>query len=246
MLIYSNEVQRTALSFIVDNKTIITAGLADNADFNRDEIESLDEAFHSSVVDVAYTLSDAAWVLDNCDNEEDDEGLWQGLSPQEAVKAQAAYSFANDVWTACEKIYNELLASVYPEALEGEEDEDDEAIGAFSDDETKPVWIAQTWDSFVREHTAIPVEPGSTEEAELLAEWMEKSTGAGAWGGYPLGESYIDIRCGAGFGMPHVLSYVNLDHDTAARLPHLAGKDWQAISEYAQANHAVGGSAPRM
>ena len=47
---------------------------------------------------------------------------------------------------------------------------------------------------------------------------------AGMRGGYPVGSSYIDARCGTGHGMPEVKDYVEFDHEFAQRVPWLSGK----------------------
>ena len=53
---------------------------------------------HENHVDKSYTLSEAAELLDDLDDyEETDEGLWEDLSPRDAISAQAAYTYGNAV-----------------------------------------------------------------------------------------------------------------------------------------------------
>jgi hypothetical protein len=76
-----------------------------------------------------------------------------------------------------------------------------------------------------------PVAQGSNEEERLLLLWLQKGRGR-TRGGYPLGHSYIDARCGNGLGMPEELDYVRLDHEVSARCPHLSGKYRPEIVKY--------------
>jgi hypothetical protein len=57
-----------------------------------------DEYHHENHVDRSYGLLEAATLLDELHRwEEDDSGLWDGLSPRDAVSAQAAYTYGNAV-----------------------------------------------------------------------------------------------------------------------------------------------------
>jgi hypothetical protein len=56
----------------------------------------------------------------------------------------------------------------------------------------------------------------------------------GERGGYPLGGSYIDARCGVGFGMPEQYEYISTDKKVAKQLPHLAGKYRKDVQKYYQ------------
>jgi hypothetical protein len=76
------------------------------------------------------------------------------------------------------------------------------------------------------------VEPGSATERDLLATWLRLNGEVGQRGGYPFGQSYIDARCGVGYGQPDQLEYVNLDNDLGKALPHLFGKDSSEVRDY--------------
>ena len=56
----------------------------------------------------------------------------------------------------------------------------------------------------------------------------------GTRGSYPLGGSYIDARCGTGYGMPDQYEYVMTDRKVAKQLPHLAGKYRDDVIKYYQ------------
>ena len=62
-------------------------------------------------VDEWYNLQDAAEVLsDLSDYKETDSGLWEGQEPQEAISAQAAYTFGNAVYQMTVEKIKEIAA----------------------------------------------------------------------------------------------------------------------------------------
>jgi hypothetical protein len=65
-----------------------------------------DAYHHDNHTDKAYDLLEAAELLDELgEYEETDSGLWEGLAPREAISAQAAYTYANAVYSMwCEKV----------------------------------------------------------------------------------------------------------------------------------------------
>lgn len=77
-----------------------------------------------------------------------------------------------------------------------------------------------------------PLAQGSDDERVAIERWLTLKSKAERWGGYPLGECYIDARCGTGYGMPEILDYANFDRSLAKRAPHLRGKDENAVRAY--------------
>lgn len=68
-----------------------------------------DSYHHENHTDKAYNLTEAAAVLDQLDDfEETDGGLWEGLAPREAISAQAAYTYANAVYSEWRDIIKDL------------------------------------------------------------------------------------------------------------------------------------------
>jgi hypothetical protein len=77
-------------------------------DLNND-YDNGDEYHHLTHVDKAYTLTEAAAVLDQLsDYEETDNGLWEGLDPREAISAQAAYTYGNCVYAKWSELVDDL------------------------------------------------------------------------------------------------------------------------------------------
>lgn len=77
---------------------------------------------HENHVDQAYDLEEAASILAQLrEHKETDKGLWQGLEPEDALSAQAAYTFGNAVlhyWSAViQSINDEALTGVLADAL---------------------------------------------------------------------------------------------------------------------------------
>ncbi len=68
-----------------------------------------DRYHHENHTDKDYDLSEAADVLSQLrDNVEDDKGLWEGMEPQRAIAAQAAYTYGNAVYSQFERLIGEI------------------------------------------------------------------------------------------------------------------------------------------
>ena len=64
---------------------------------------------HENHVDMAYSLLEAANVLEQLsEHVEDDYGLWEGLQPVQAIGCQAAYTYGNAVYSA----WRELIDTI--------------------------------------------------------------------------------------------------------------------------------------
>ena len=113
---YHKEAESDAASMVQEFEDQIIEQLIDKGeasdDYNND-YDGGDEYHHQSHVDKAYSLLEAANLLDQLDRyEETDSGLWQGLKPREAISAQAAYTYGNavgDVWRDFIKKINEAF-----------------------------------------------------------------------------------------------------------------------------------------
>lgn len=77
-------------------------------DINNDYPQG-DEYHHSSHVDKAYTLLEAATLLDQLDRyEETDSGLWEGQRPRDAISTQAAFTYGQAVWS----LWSDLIKKI--------------------------------------------------------------------------------------------------------------------------------------
>lgn len=226
MVDYYKDVETEAKDFLANNEDMIKGALEDGKDFDLNDIDGLDGAFHYDITDRAYSPRDAVFVLENTDNEETDSGLWEGQDWRDELSTRAAYSFSNDVWFKCEEIYKEMQEEIerrrnalLPEDEKELEEEEEQKI----------------LDEVFKEHTTTklePVEQGSKEEKRLIERWLELNKGAGMWGGYPVGSSYIDARCGTGHGMPEIKDYVDFDREFSQQVPHLADKRRAEVEAY--------------
>jgi hypothetical protein len=215
MVDYEEEVLKDSVNFLVEHEEMIVKALAKGADFDYNEIDNLDSAWHENIIDRSYTSDDAAFVLDNCKEEENDSGLWEGKDAKEALQCQAAYSYGNDCWEKVNELYNEMILRA------------DEIFDNGADGQTNEGAAQAAFDEFKNEQAAelLPVEKGSEEEKSLVGLWLRLADAAGGfWSGYPVGSAYIDSRCGVGFGMSDVLDFVQFDHDLAKQVPWLHGK----------------------
>lgn len=82
-------------------------------DYMDTELEQLDRVDSDIIYDVCsgteFSLVEAAQVIaEFADNVEDDGALWAGSSPQDAIQAQAFWSFNNDVYFEVDRILESL------------------------------------------------------------------------------------------------------------------------------------------
>lgn len=212
---YDTEVDHEARDFLLDHEELIIQALKDDADWDYNDIDNLDSLWHETIVDRSYALDDAAYILENCENEETDSGIWDGQDAQGMMSARAAYSYSNDVWFRCEEMYNGIKERM-------QEIKDDDEDSEKTDDDI----VQEAFYEFRHEYevTISPVGKGGEDELDLIRQWLRMNEHAGMRGGYPVGSSYIDARCGTGHGMPEVKDYVEFDHEFAQRVPWLSGK----------------------
>lgn len=189
------------------------------------EEEPSDELLYGTLeesLDRSYTPEDSIFILNNSENEETDSGLWAGVDDwRRELEIRAAYTYLNDVReeirSICKEAYDEFIDTV---------DEDPEYNGDKETERAKSILSSYVETKIER------VEPGSEREKEILSEWIRLNSNVGERGGYPLGGSYIDSRCGVGFGMPDQYEYVQTDRMAAKQLPHLDGKYRNDVRKY--------------
>lgn len=128
-----SDARDTAREFL---DTIVDA-LCDDGEASDDLLNDYpggDSYHHESHVDKSYSLMEAASLLDQLsDDEETDDGLWEGLPPREAVLAQAAYTYGNAVYSMFQDIIKsingdsdiETLIEEYQAANDWDEDSDE-------------------------------------------------------------------------------------------------------------------------
>lgn len=215
---YDKLIKEEAVDFLKDHRDMIVQALLDGSDFDYNEIYDLDRAWHESIRDRSYNTNDARWILENCENEEGDNGLWEGQDYDQATQTKAAYSFSNDVWFSAKEIYEDLK-SEYEQALEEKEDEDSEDEDGLAAEKE----IAnKVFDSFFAEDEVTPLTQGSKEEYLAFVEWYDLGERVSR-SGYPVGQSYIDARCGAMYDTPEY-DYVELDRKIVKTIPRIKGK----------------------
>jgi len=105
---YDDIVAEEAIDFISENTDMLAEAIAEGKDFDRNDIRDLDTIWHENIVDRAYSLSDATFIIDNSSNVESDRGLTEGQDHEEAQSTIAAFTFSNDVWDEAERIYKRL------------------------------------------------------------------------------------------------------------------------------------------
>jgi hypothetical protein len=252
------DVEDDAAGFIVREQDIFRQALIDGKSEAHEVEYDNNGEFHSFAVDRSYTLQDAAYIVEECRNLEEDRGLWDSLEPIEAVKAQAAFSYGNDVHERVSSLYESLFEDYqdtladFDERRQELEDARDDGTGSGEDGALSAAEVEEldlldpekvnlderaaqeAIESFIARHTnnVEPCEKGSDEEAFVLRRWLTLNDRVGLRGGYPLGGSYIDARCGVGYGMPDEKDYVDYDHLAADRVPHMRGANREQVEAY--------------
>lgn len=224
---YDKDVEDDARDLLLEMEEQLKEAIKESKDWDYNDIDDLDELFHSSIVDRAYTPSDAGYIIENCTNEETDTGLWEGQDLVSQLSAMAAYSYGNDVWSKCTELYDELKEN-YEYELSNLEDKKEIDFEIEAPDLAANI----SWQIFKDSIEVEPYKKGSSEEKYIIERWLELNKNAGLWGGYPVGGSYIDSRCGTGHGMPEVKNFVDLDHELVKRCPHLSRMDKADVEEY--------------
>ncbi len=68
-----------------------------------------DRYHHEYNLDVDYSLVESAEILEEISqHKETDRGLWEGLEPEKAIKAQAAYTYGNAIMYHWKNIIKEI------------------------------------------------------------------------------------------------------------------------------------------
>lgn len=60
-------------------------------------------------VDEYLDLQEAVDIIENCNNEESDSGLWEGQQPEEALKTKAMFSYRLDVYEEVAEVLSDKL-----------------------------------------------------------------------------------------------------------------------------------------
>lgn len=252
---YNQDVTEDAFNFLSeieeDIKNAIVSGEEEVEEIVCDEsgYGEIRDAFHEQVTDRAYSIEDAAYVIANCEEEETDTGMWEGLEMHEAMQRCAAFSYANDVWAEIKSQYEGLLCEFEAswkvvDALGGD-------VGEFTEDGDAEDWITENdedgeegyevkegrgnidevWQDWVNDNTVSEIETGGKDELFALQRWVKLNAKSGMWGGYPLGGVYIDARCGTGYSMPDVKDFYDQDRITRLQLPSMKGKYLDVVKE---------------
>lgn len=206
---YDKDLLNDVVSFLEEIEDEIKTALIDGAEFGDIDDGEIRCRMEESIY-TPFSLEDAAFVINNCENEETDAGLCEGLDQTDAIIAMAVYSYSADAWDKAEELYDEMFTEYV--------DEDD---GLRFD---KMDMANIVWDEFLKRHTIEPVDAGGITELTILEHWIRLNNNAGMWNRSPFGGAYIDARCGVGYSMPDIKNFVDCDRTAQYQLPHMNGK----------------------
>lgn len=242
MVNYESEVEKEAIDFIEEVMEEFLESMENDENYFLDG--DVDDRFFECVTDKSYSLTDAAFVIENSNSVETDSGLWDGKDPAEALETQAAFTFSNDVRSEVEDIYEDVKTQyddeyqrVYDELEEkhvNEKDPDPDEDDYDPEDDARVaarVFAEEYFDDAYGEGSVVVLKE-TGDKIRLLERYLRLGEGASLWNGYPCGSSYIDSRCGVGFGMPEIHDYVECDHEVARAIPEIRGKDRHEIKVY--------------
>lgn len=102
---YYKDIQDEAQGFMQEYQEEIIEALVD--DVGTWESVPIQTVFREKIAP-SLTFNDAVTVLDETENLETDDGLWDGWQPKDAVVLQAYYSYQADVFAACDKLYTAM------------------------------------------------------------------------------------------------------------------------------------------
>jgi hypothetical protein len=112
-----SDAKDTATNFLDE----IVDAICDNGEASDDLLNDYangDGYHHENHVDQFYDLTEAAELLDELSrHEETDTGLWAGLSPRDAICAQAAYTYGNAVMSDWQDIIKQINSDAEIEEL---------------------------------------------------------------------------------------------------------------------------------
>jgi len=241
MVDYESEVRKEAIDFIEEVMDDVVEALKNEEDYLLDG--DVEDRFFECVTDRSYTLSDAAFVIENSSNVEEDSGLWEGKDPQDAIEIQAAFTFSNDVHQDVAEIYEDLKSTYddkYGEIFDdlAERHKDDVKVDPDDDDYDASEDAGEAAIEFVKEYfereygnTIVPI-TDRKKKIDMIENYLRLAKNASLWEGYPVGGSYIDSRCGVGFGMPNIHDYVEYDHEIARAIPDIRGMYKSNVLKY--------------
>lgn len=228
---YDDDCLESAVDFLMDHEDEVLEALLEG-ETNIGDVDGLNDSFYeTNIGDVGMTLVDAAYIIENSDNVEQ----MDGETIEDTLRATAHYAREQDIWCKVSDIFDEMVSE-----YDDQDPDPDGEGGRFDNGAFTPAdQIAkEVFDEVMSEYLpptpeAVPL--GSAEEKHIIRRWLELGGGAGLWSGYGLGQSYIDSRCGLGYSIPEVKTYVDYDHWAAARLPHLAGKGKSELRKLVEA-----------
>jgi hypothetical protein len=238
MVSYESEVRKEAVDFIEEVMDEVKEALQNEEGYLLDG--DVDDRFFECVTDRSYTLSDAAFVIENSRNVEDDSGLWQGQDPQDAIKSQAAFTFANDVRSEIEDIYEQIKSEyddkyveIYDKMIESAPEKVDADEDDYPEEDARDAAFKFAEEYFYDEYDPkVEVVTEKSAKINMIEKYIALGRNADLWSGYPVGSSYIDSRCGIGYGMPNIHDYVEYDHMIARAIPDICGKSEREVKDY--------------
>jgi len=214
---YDDEIKKEAIDFLTEHEEEIIDALINNKDFDKNEIDCLD-TFDESI-DPSFSTEDALVILSESDSEGEDYGE---RDPEKALVYKATSAYQDDVWTKARDFYNEMKGRMTEIVDDSADNKDPGSLG-----DIEGMAAQQAYDEFEQRNGPAmyaAVVKDSDDERSQIHDWLTLNGAAGTWGGYPVGGSYIDARCGSGHGMPAVKEFVDFDHQLAQKVPWLNGK----------------------
>ena len=221
MSAYENDIENAARGEITERKDEVKEAIIAGDEFDR--VDSLTDACNEH--EFYYTAEDALVVIGESNNTEDVGKEFDG-EPEDGIVYKARRASESDLREKMKEIYDELDSN-YQSAMMDHDKSDGET------DEMHEMSFNKIWQEFLDEEKVEPLKKNSEYERTQITQWLRLNSTVGMRGGYPLGQSYIDARCGAGYDDDgEQANYVTFDRKTAKYLPHLRGKYRPDVIKY--------------
>lgn len=114
--LYNTALSNDAEDFVNQYFDTFLENIKDMGSQNFDSYVNDDGKLHETI-DQYLDLEDAVTIIENCSEEETDSGLWEGLSPKEAIVSMAFWSYKNDMYFRIKELFEERINEVINEEL---------------------------------------------------------------------------------------------------------------------------------
>lgn len=105
---YKDRLDQDAKSFMNDFYKEFLDSVKEDGSKELNEFIDGDGKLHN-FIDQYLSLREAVEIIEQCDNEETDSSIWEGLPPKEAIVSMGFWSYKNDMYIMVKEMFEEKL-----------------------------------------------------------------------------------------------------------------------------------------